>query len=459
MFTIDKPRQLDSEELGGLGAALRNAMGVYGNMQTLKKQTTENNFLPQEKAEGLKKLIAEAIMKEQEARVAPEMQDAKLAYEKLTAPNLQAQTNQTNQATRRSSALLPYDVESAKTGAAQKREDYSQSLKMNPLDINAKKTSNNSADLALLLKQLTMPDEVRNSHTGADQKSLDYLTSQIKLPYEINKLKLEEKYGEKEKEAGLEEKAASAFWKRHGGAGGSAGGKDFQQLKNIVALKNPDIANDDDKLTEATGHYIEGEDKMNDGTALAPAGGEIGYWTDKLNRQRYGAGAENQKRYADTLEALFKKADLNAPSAFKFAGLVGKTKGGLDAAIGQVGKNDPDYMKYRAFVEEDVPAMASEIIRAGGANSTNSQKAMAYQQAFNDSINTNPKIAENNYKELKMLYREIGKSISKSVTQRDKDLRGAATENTETLKTAVTGNTDNSGGWHYDPKTSSWSEK
>jgi hypothetical protein len=110
MFDVFRPRKLESDDMGGIGEVLRKAMQAYGGMQTLKKQTTENRYLPQEKEEGLKSLIAKAMMDRQNAAANPEMLKYKLEQEKLGAPNLRSQIASRDTETSRTQQMTPLDL-------------------------------------------------------------------------------------------------------------------------------------------------------------------------------------------------------------------------------------------------------------------------------------------------------------------------------------------------------------
>jgi hypothetical protein len=130
----------------------------------------------------------------------------------------------------------------------------------------------------------------------------------------------------------------------------------------------------------------------------------------------------NQQRFANTLDKVFKMADANADKAFQYAGVAGKAKQGFDAFNAQLGTNDPNYDAYNKFVTEDVPAMVTEIIRTGGASSTDAQKAIAISQALPITIKVNTPLARSQYKELQRIYRGIGKTISEGLGQTQIDL-------------------------------------
>jgi hypothetical protein len=242
-------------------------------------------------------------------------------------------------------------------------------------------------------------------------------------PLEATELAIKNKFGAQREQADIAQKQGQAQYYKSGGAGGSAGGKDIMMLKNQIAAEHPEWNNDISKINEAASAYINGDETLSDGTPLSKPSGIVSSLTDQITKRGNTAAGLNQQRFADTLETTFKMADSNADKAFKFVGAAGKTQKGLDALAGQVGPNDPNYVAYSRFVNEDVPAMVTEIIRTGGANSTNAQKATAFKQAFDDNIVSNPEIAKANYQELKKVYRGIGKTISKGITQTRKSIK------------------------------------
>lgn len=212
------------------------------------------------------------------------------------------------------------------------------------------------------------------------------------------------------------------FGRTNGNIG--VGAKNEQFFEQLVGRDNPQLGNDPDKIFEASNVLRQGGDRLADGTPLNPLSpASLGMY-DTLTKSQNTAQGINQQRFAATLDNTFKVADKHADQAFEYAALAGKTKGGIDQLIAQTGKDDPRYSAYRQFIDEDAPAMATEIGRATGANSTDHQKAIALAQVITSNITTNTKLAKDEYNELKTLYRNIGQTISKGPSATRQQLRG-----------------------------------
>lgn len=281
------------------------------------------------------------------------------------------------------------------------------------------------------IEELGLKNKWYGPNIQAEIAQRNSLTNRVNtmLPGEAQELAIRNMFGKQREQADIEQKIAQARYMELGGSGASASGHDRRDLIRTIALENPKISNNPSKLNEIASAYLSGENKLPDGTPLKPPSGLVNSIINPLNLRQDTSAGNNQKRFADTLETLFKLSDKNAEKAFQFVGLAGKTKKGLDILLGQTDKNDPNYVAYNKFINEDVPAMVTEIIRTSGANSTNAQKAVAFNQAFNDNLISNPEVARENYSELKTLYRAIGKTISKSITQRNKDLSSQSNQN------------------------------
>jgi hypothetical protein len=288
-------------------------------------------------------------------------------------------------------------------------------------------------------KELEIKNKYGDQREQANINNTNALTNKTTTmtPLEAEELKTKNEFARQREQADIDKTKAQTQLELQGGSGASASGHDRAELRNILSIEYPEWKNNPTKLNQAASAYISGSNTMPDGRVLNPPSGLVSSIVNPLNLKQDTAAGNNQKRFADTLETLFKSSDENADKAFKFVGLAGKSKKAFDRIIGQVGDNDPDFIAYNKFVTEDVPALATEIIRTAGANSTNAQKATAFKQAFEDNIITNPKIAEENYKELKKLYRSIGKTISKSVAQRNNDLRNGYIPTKEAVKSSA----------------------
>lgn len=193
-----------------------------------------------------------------------------------------------------------------------------------------------------------------------------------------------------------------------GSARGSAGLKTLQAVTNAIQEKYPKFS--DEQVAQARDAYLDGRESD---LGLPPAEGQLKSLLNKNYKFDTDVGQRAQERFANTLEDVFKKADEVTPGAFKFAGAAGKLKGGVETLKASVGENDPDYLDYMLFTRQIIPALATEILRTGGANSTNQQKLLAIVQANPITLDSNPTLAPAQFKFLQSLYRGIGKSITK----------------------------------------------
>lgn len=211
-------------------------------------------------------------------------------------------------------------------------------------------------------------------------------------------------------QADIGSKNALAHDRMSGGLGGGAGVKELNAISAEIRDENPNFS--PEQIINARNAYMEGKTTLDDGTILKPVSGAL----NSLLSQNYKRGSDvsqrNQERYASTLETTFNEGDKIAPDAFKFAGLAGKTSGGIEALKSQFGENNPSYLHYLEFTRQVLPALASEILRTGGANSTDTQKTLAIQQANPINFDNNPQLAMQQYEFLKTLYKKIGKTIS-----------------------------------------------
>lgn len=189
-----------------------------------------------------------------------------------------------------------------------------------------------------------------------------------------------------------------------------AGGKALSSISKEISTQYPNLS--PEEVIDARNQFMSGNDTYQDQEGksynLTPA---ISSAINKNYKGDTDVSQRSQQRFASTLEDIFKISDSHVNDAAKFVSIAGKVKGGIEAAKQQVGENDPSYMAYRNFMDEDVPAMVTEIIRAGGAHSTNAQKAVALLQAMPKN-STNEKLFKSDYEELKKIYRTVGKAAS-----------------------------------------------
>lgn len=233
--------------------------------------------------------------------------------------------------------------------------------------------------------------------------------------------------------ADINNKQAMAEYRRSGGFGGGAGVKELNAISRQLQAEYPYFT--PEQIIDARNAVLEGRDTLSDGNTLKPISGTLRSLLDQNYKRGTDVAQRNQERFANTLETTFKEGDKVAPGAFKFAGAAGKIKGGIDALKVQKGVNDPDYKDYLTFTRQVLPAMASEILRTGGANSTDSQKAMAIQQANPINWDTNPELAMQQYEFLKSLYRKIGKTVASGPAATHQALSGGGNESSGNKET------------------------
>ncbi len=221
-------------------------------------------------------------------------------------------------------------------------------------------------------------------------------------------------------------KQAQTNYYKNGGARGGAGvdANRINAIKSQLAIDNPNW--NDAQINDAANQYLLGNTTFSDGTPLPKMGGIVSDLVDMSNLKTNTTMGNNQQRYAATLETAFNAAEPLANSAFKYAGSGGQAKLAADKLAAQTGSISPDYANYLKFTRVTIPALASEILRTGGANSTDSQKLLAIQQANPITYDNNSELAKIQWDFLTDLYRKIGKTLAQSVTQTRAQLRKGA---------------------------------
>lgn len=284
-----------------------------------------------------------------------------------------------------------------------------------------------------------------NQYYGADKQSM---IDQRKSTTEGNNIR--NRFLPERLQAEIERLHSVSARNRTGGFGGSGRQAGVQlhveMLKEIAAEHK---GWDDDKVRAAKNAYLSGKRTLPDGEDIGPPTATIASYADQITQKGNTAQANNQMRFANTLEGLLDNAEEHTEGAFKFAGLAGKIKGDVDAVAASVGKNDPDYSDYRKFMDIDVPGLLAEVVRTTGANSTDAQKAQALGQLIRTNLNSNPELAQQTWDELRTVYREIGRRVAQSPTEVK-----ASLSNNEPLVKAV-GSASNSS----DKKVVKWKER
>ena len=182
---------------------------------------------------------------------------------------------------------------------------------------------------------------------------------------------------------------------------------------------SPEVSN------QAASAYISGESALPDGTLLPELSGLAQSYVDQIVKRGSTAMGLNQQRFAATTDAIIEQGKPLIPSVAKYAGVLGKAKGNIDAAFSSLGADSPDYKEYLYFTRQFVPYAAGEMMRALGVNASDTQKVL-YQQVINPiSWDSNPKTALENYNRMTQLFKEtVSKTVSKSAGQIRASLKG-----------------------------------
>lgn len=86
---VQQFQTLSPEQMSPYGGLLQNALKKYGDIVNAK-------YMDKEKSTALNQAISEALMKQAQAKYAPEMEQAKMQHEQAQAPYMQAETNKMN---------------------------------------------------------------------------------------------------------------------------------------------------------------------------------------------------------------------------------------------------------------------------------------------------------------------------------------------------------------------------
>jgi hypothetical protein len=215
-----------------------------------------------------------------------------------------------------------------------------------------------------------------------------------------------------------------AQWYKQGGGRSGVNGAALRDLSTQIATDHPDWT--PAQVNDAGSAYLEGRGAFSDGTPLPAASGRTASILDRINKQNNTAQGLNQQRFAATLDTLFKQGDQIMPDAAQFAGAAGKTKGGVNALAASLGYNNPQYQAYYNMTRVLMPSLATEILRTGGANSTDTQKATAIAQANPMTWDSNPQMALQQWNYLKQVYQSIGQTVAQGPTAIRSGLRNSS---------------------------------
>lgn len=199
------------------------------------------------------------------------------------------------------------------------------------------------------------------------------------------------------------------------------GGHMNEPQKNNFALQfqihkdYPNLSTGD--VSDAASQLLLGKNNFSDGRPLPPITGQMMGILNKSAKDNTTANVANQRTFARNLDALFKKTDPLMPGATRFAGVLGKFKGKLDAAKASLGTNTKDYSDYMKFTRNALPQLASELSRMEGMHGTDKQKLAAYQSLNPISLDTNPALGMDMYNYMKDLTSSIEDQLNKSAYQ------------------------------------------
>jgi|GEM_PF-6186059 hypothetical protein len=213
--------------------------------------------------------------------------------------------------------------------------------------------------------------------------------------------------------ADIAEAKARAQYMGMGGGKGGVVASNLGILRSAIDRQYPN-ATPEQKNAYYDAYLSGNYETTPDGTPIPTPYGEVQTALDAILHSTNTTMAQNQMRFAATLDTLFKNADPIAEKAFKFAGMARDAKLGIDALAAQRGASDPDYLAYLQFTDQVIPSMVSEILRTGGSNSTDSQKLLAIQETNPIQRRNNPELAMQQWKFLEDTYKKLSKTIAQS---------------------------------------------
>jgi len=125
---------------------------------------------------------------------------------------------------------------------------------------------------------------------------------------------------------------------------------------------------------------------------------------DNLNRKSNTAQIINQRQYAGILNGLFDAGEQLMPAVSKYAGLLGKAQGSIDAVKSSLGETSDDYQSYLNFTHFVAPSTASEMRRTLGNQATDNERKIMDNVSNPLYWDSNPAAAVKQYKYLVDLY-------------------------------------------------------
>ncbi len=283
-----------------------------------------------------------------------------------------------------------------------------------------------------------MPDKLRmanalaqlqNQYYGANKESeingRNALTNKYNTmtPLEAKELQLKNESYREIAESNMNLQKANANFKNSGGGGMGVAQKELKGLESQLSQEHPEWT--PEQTNQAASAYINGDSALPDGTQLSEPSGMVQTFVDNVIKRGTTAQGLNQQRFATTTDKLLEEGKGLMDSVSRYAGVLGKGKGGADKIKSTLGIDTPEYNDYMYFTRTFVPAAAGEMMRALGVNASDTQKAI-YQQVINPlAWDQNPKGAIENYNRMTKLFKEaVSKTVGKSTGQIRAGLRG-----------------------------------
>lgn len=145
---------------------------------------------------------------------------------------------------------------------------------------------------------------------------------------------------------------------------------------------------------------------------------------DVLTRKMLTAQIINQKQYASVLDNLFDYGNKQIGSVSRYAGLLGKASGSLQAVKSMLGNTSNDYATYLYFTRHTLPATINEMRRTLGGQA--SDKEIALMDKVGDPLfwDSNPSLAVGSWNDLQNLYkRAVGPAIAGRISETTRKLQ------------------------------------
>jgi hypothetical protein len=194
-----------------------------------------------------------------------------------------------------------------------------------------------------------------------------------------------------------------------GGAAMGAANKAQLVFQSNVSQDNPQFT--PEQVYAASNAIMDGKNTLPDGTPInvSPTA------RNSLDvAQKYTMTAAKQKQISSALQlqSIFDKGDELIPDVVRFAGAAGKANQTASAFGSSLGKDNPDYSKFKIFTTQIVPQAANLMMTTEGVNMTDMQKKIMVDVANPITWDRNPKQAMEAWNYLTKTFRE---SVDKNV--------------------------------------------